>query len=354
MQNQDSMDPGAPQREIFKILTGEWIAIALGVVAELGVADLLITGPKSTAELATSLRVQPDNLRRTLRVLACAGIFTCNEEELWSLTEVGETLKSDAKNSMRYLAMSHRQIVSTKSWERFGDVLRTGKSQTVAAIGSNIYRYYEAHPEDGNIFRHAMHNVSCMAVRSILQSYDFSGFEIAADIGGAYGAMLAGILEKYSNLRGILFDLPYVVERASSNLADVSERIEFIGGNFFKDVLPQADLYILKQILHDWNDERCLQILRNIRAAMKLGSRLLVIELTMSDTIRPEPSALLDLHMMVTYDGGRERTVAEYEQLFVKTGLKLHRVHSTPSDFSILEAVPQPLASFPLDSQTSN
>jgi hypothetical protein len=326
-----------PQAAILHMLMGTWVAQALGAVARLGVADQLADGPKTSDEVAAAVGANPDNLARTLRALSAVGIFASVDGGKWGLTPVGETLKTDAPFSMRYMAIAETDHAHWATWERFTECVRTGEAQAVPALGSQPWDYYAKHPDDGANFSRAMANVSSMAIDPVLASYDVSWAAEIADIGGAYGALLAGVLRMHPTAKGILFDLPAVVEGAGPVLGDVANRVERIGGNFLKDALPGADLYLLKHVLHDWDDENSIAILKGVRAAMKPGAKVAVIELVIPVPLQPGPSTMMDLNMMVMLNG-RERTSAEYGVLFEKAGLKSTRTVSTPSPFAVVEA----------------
>jgi hypothetical protein len=327
-----------PQAHVLHILMGPWMAQAVGAIARLGVADQLAFGPKSASEIAAAVGAHPESLRRTLRALSTVGLFSLTGRDAWSLTEVGQCLRSDVPGSMRYMAIAETDHAHWVGWDRFVDAVRTGQPQTEAALGCSTWDYYAKHPAEGAAFSRAMADISALAVAPILGSYDFSGADVIADIGGAYGALLAAILRKEPKARGVLFDRPNIVEGALDVLGDVAARTERIGGDFLVDALPRADLYLLKHILHDWNDAESLKILRAVRAAMAPGARVLIIEMVIAETTFPGPAALMDLNMMVVL-GGQERTSAEYGALLERAGLTLSRTLQTPSPYAILEAV---------------
>jgi hypothetical protein len=319
------------------MLMGTWVAQALGAVARLGVADQLSDGPKTADEIASAVGADARNLGRTIRALAGVGLFASTDDGKWALTPVGEALKTDAPNSMRFMAIAETDHAHWAGWERFTDAVKTGKPQAEAALGCQPWDYYAKNPEDGANFSRAMANISGMAIAPVLASYDFSGAEHIADIGGAFGALLAAVLRKQPDAKGILFDLPNVVEGAAPVLGDVANRVERVGGDFLSGSLPSADLYLLKHVLHDWDDEKSITILKGVRAAMNPGAKVAVIEFVIPEPLEPGPSTLMDLNMMVMLDG-MERTRSEYGALFEKAGLKLTRTIPTPSPYAIVEA----------------
>ncbi|MCA9532235.1 MAG: SAM-dependent methyltransferase [Myxococcales bacterium] len=326
-----------PQAMILQMLMGPWVAQALGAVARLGVADHLDAGPKTAAELAVLVNANAAALGRTLRALSTVGVFAPAAGEGWQHTPLSQCLATDAPGSMRFMAQAETDRVHWASWERFTDCVRSGQAQAEAGLGCAPWTYYENHPEDGAAFSRAMANVSSMAIEPVLSAYDFSQAAVIADIGGAYGALLVAVLQANPAARGILFDLPHIVEGAGGMVAPVQERVERVGGNFLEDTLPAADLYLLKHILHDWDDASSVRILTGVRAAMNPGARVAVVEMVVPQPVGPGPAAWMDLNMMVILNG-MERTEAEYAALFERAGLKLTRAVPTPSPYTLLEA----------------
>ncbi|MFT3927818.1 MAG: methyltransferase [Myxococcales bacterium] len=317
---------------------GSWVAQALGAVARLGVADQLASGPKSSGDLAKAVGAHAESLRRTMRALASVGIFSVPNPDHWSLTPLGDCLRTDAVGSLRYMLIAETDHAHWATWGRFTDAVRSGQPQAQTALGMMPWDYYAAHPEDGSAFSRAMANISSMATGPLLASYDFSNAPRIADIGGAYGALLAAVLRSQPKARGILFDRPHVVAGADEVLGDVSARVERVGGDFLSQSVPAADIYLLKHILHDWDDDTSVKILQNLRAGMPPGARALIIELILPEQIEPGPGAWMDLNMLVML-GGKERSAAGYETLLARAGLKTKRVIATPSPFGIVEAV---------------
>jgi SAM-dependent methyltransferase len=209
------------------------------------------------------------------------------------------------------------------------------------ALGMEPWEYYAKHPEDAQHFSRAMSGISGLATGPVLASYDFSAALKVVDVGGAHGALLRGILEKYPKATGVLFDLPHVVEGSKKEVerAGLAGRVETVGGDFFKEVPAGGDLYLLKHILHDWDDAKSVAILQTVRKAMKPTSKALVVEFPLPEDASPSPAHLMDLNMLVMLDG-RERTPAQYGALFAKAGLRLSRFIPTPSPIGIAEAVP--------------
>jgi hypothetical protein len=323
------------------MLMGSWVAQAVGAAARLGFADAMRNGPADTQAIAAHAGSDPECTARLLRALATVGVFASTGPDRWALTPVGECLVTGTGGSMRDFAIAETDTAHWLTWNRFTEAVRTGQPQAELALQCAPWDYYAKHPEDGEVFSRAMAGLSRIAIGPVLGTYDFSGHGVIADVGGAHGALLAAVLQANPSARGILFDLPQVVAGATALLdeAGVGARVERVGGNFLEGAVPQADLYLLKHVLHDWNDDASVAILRNVRASMKPSSRVLVIELVVPEPPQPGPAMLMDLNMMVML-GGKERTAAQYGALLQRAGLEPLRVMPTPSPVGLVEAGP--------------
>lgn len=322
---------------MFHLLLAPLVCQSIGAAARLGVADLFDDTPLATKAIAESVGANEDHLRRVMRVLADAGLFTPEAVDAWRITPMGETLKTNVPGSMRHMAIIQTDAVHWPIVGRLTDCVREGRPQAEAALGCSPWEYYKDHHEDADHFSKAMANISAMAMEHVLANYDFSQAATIVDVGGAYGALLASILRLQPNARGVLFDQPHVLEGADQILGDLSCRIAKAPGNFLTDELPAGDLYTLKHILHDWNDEQCVTILKAVRRAMNPGARVLVVELIVPDEQASGPVIRLDLLMMVVLDG-KERTSAEFAALFEQAGLRHTRTILTNSPFALVEA----------------
>ncbi|WP_309386324.1 methyltransferase [Cerasicoccus frondis] len=311
---------------------------AIGAMARLGVADCLADGPKTTAAIASAVNAHESSLRRCLRMLTGYGLFERAGEDAWALTEMGAALKSDSPMPFRYRAMVHTDPVNYGILQRMTECIQTGEPQAEAALGSSAWDFYQSHPEHGGNFGQAMANFSEESIQAVVENCDFSAAGTIVDVGGAYGALLAAVLRKAPEAKGVLFDLPNSVENADETLGDVSPRVERVGGSFLEDPLPAGDLFLLKHVLHNWDDARCVTILKGIRAAMNPGAKLLVVEVALPEGDAYGPALPMDLLMMVVL-GGVERTLAEYEALFAQAGLKLAQNIPNDSVFALIEAV---------------
>lgn len=329
-----------PSVRMLQIITGSWVAQAVGAVARLGIADQLADGPKQAHEIAERVGANADAVHRMMRALASIGVFSL-EGDRFALTPLSETLRSGVPGSMRNMAAAETDHAHWASWGRFTDTVRTGRCMSREALGMEPWEYYSKHPQDRDQFSRAMSDISGMAIEPVLKGFDFEGVEQIVDVGGAHGALLTAILARYPKASGVLFDRPDVVAAAKDSLAarGMSARVTCTGGSFFKAVPAGGDVYLLKHILHDWDDAHCVSILENIRAGMKPSSRLLVIELALPERAEPSPAHLMDLNMMVMLDG-RERTPSEYGALLARAGLRLTRFSPTESPVGLTEAVP--------------
>jgi hypothetical protein len=329
-----------PPATLLQMMTGYWVSQALYVAAKLGVADLLADGPRPVEELAAATQTDARSLRRVLRALASVGVFTEASPGAVALTPLAALLRTGTPDSMRALAIMYAE----EQYRAWGDILhsvQTGETAFEQQFGASYFAYLAQHPAADRVFNEAMTGWTMQLVGAVVDAYDFSPFKTVVDVGGSYGTLLAAILRSNPAARGILFDQPHVVAAAGEQLgvAGVAERCTTVGGDFFVEVPAGGDAYLLAQILHDWDDERSVAILRQCRRAMPAHGKLLVIELVLPPGEEPFFGKWLDLHMLVLL-GARERTAAEYEALFQAAGFELARVVATPAGPSVVEAVP--------------
>ena len=331
--------PLPPEAFLTQLAFGALMTQALYVAAKLGVADILAEGPRATAELADITGSHEGALYRVMRTLAGVGVFKETAPRVFSLTPYAEPLRSDAPNSIRSGAVFMGEGWHWGVWGNMEHSVRTGKPAWGHTHGTGVFEYFAANPGPAEIFNAAMTDMSVGTAGPVVEAYDFSGFGVVADIAGGHGYLLSQILKATPGLKGILFDTPQVVGGAQALLEreGVGERVERVAGDFFEAV-PAADAYVLKHIIHDWDDERCVRILSNIRAAMGPGARVLIVEAVVPEGDEMHYSKLLDLEML-TSPGGVERTEEEYAALLAEAGLRLARVIPTRSPFSIVEAV---------------
>ena len=314
---------------------------ALTVAAELGVADLLREGPRSVEELAGATETHAETLYRLLRALASIGVFHENGERNFSLTPMGEYLRSDHPLSVRPVARMFGADYEWKAWGALPESVRTGENAAVRALGMDVWEWRRRHPDDSEVFDAAMRTFSSADAAGVLAAYDFGRHRVIADIGGGTGAMLTSILRKFPDARGILFDQPQVASGAQAVLAEagVADRVVIAGGSFFESVPAGADVYVLRRILHDWMDDEAGAILRSVRRSMSADARLLVVDAVVGPPNEDPLVKFLDLMMLVSA-GGRERTEAEWQALLAASGFRFESATRATANSHVIEATP--------------
>ena len=332
------MSEPTPSQQLDRMITGYWISQAIYAAAKFGIAELLQDGPRTVEELAEASSANADALYRLLRGLASVGIFAEGEPRQFSLTPLAEPLRGDEPGSKRALALMSGDE-QFRAWSEIDYSIRTGKTAFDKVFGKPIFEYLGEHEDKARIFDAAMTGIHGRESNAVLDAYDFSDIGVLADIGGGNGSQITSILEKHAELKGILFDLPHVVERAHERLraTGLSHRCQVVGGNFFESVPDGADAYMMRHIIHDWDDEKALTILRCCRAAMSRQSKLLIIESMIPPGNDPFGGKLLDL-VMLLIPGGKERTEEEYRALLGKAGFDLARIVPTSTEISVIEA----------------
>ena len=331
------MENVPPQQQLSQMLTGYWISQALYVAAKLGLADLMQSAAKTADEVASATAAHPRALYRLLRALASVGVFAEDEPHRFCLTPLAECLRSDVPGSQRSMAV----MMGEEHYHAFGELLhsvRTGQPGFEKLYRQPVFEFLTRHPEQAQIFDEAMVGVHGRETAALLEAYDLSGVRTLADIGGGNGSLLTAVLSKYPTMRGILFDLPSVVERAKANIkaAGLAERCQVAGDNFFEAVTRGADAYLLRHIIHDWDDERATKILQNVHRAISAAGKLLVVESVIPPGNDPSFGKLLDLTMLVI-PGGQERTEEEYRALYAAAGFRLTRIVPTTAEVSVIE-----------------
>jgi O-methyltransferase/methyltransferase family protein len=331
-----------PPVRISLLSQGTIISTSLALAAELGIADLVADGPRSSEELAQATSTHPQSLYRLLRLLCSIGVFTENQTDSFAQTPLSECLRTGVPGSMRsWLRMIGLKI----RYHTHGEALysiKTGEPAFKQVSGMEFFDYLAVHPDEAEIFNQAMNDMGKVIAAAVAKSYDFSGIGKIIDVGGGLGTLTAAILQKYPEMTGILFDSPHVAESARESIASagLSHRCEVVGGNFFKSVPAGCDAYILRWIIHNWDHERAITILRNCREAMGERSRLLLIESVIPTGNEFHPGKFLD-YIMLTAHSGKERTEEEYDSLLREVDLRLNKVVPTGTHLSIIEAVPK-------------
>lgn len=331
-----------PTDRMFQIITSYWTSRAVYVAAKLGLADLVSDRPRTAQELAESTSTDAASLYRVLRALASVGIFNEDEQGRFANTAVSEILRSGVPGSLRATAISELGDDHYEAWTDVLHSVRTGQIAFDQRFGMPVWDYYQKHPADGAVFNESMTGLTRAVEAAVVASYDFSRFSRVVDVGGGHGGLLAAILAVNSNASGVLFDAPQVVDGAGERLRSLglAGRSEAVGGDFFASVPDGGDLYTLKWIIHDWDDERSVAILGNCRRAMGPGGRLLLVEAVVPPRNEPSFAKFMDLNMLVM-TGGRERTEEEFRRLLASARFRLTRTVATPSPFSVLEAEPE-------------
>ena len=332
------LDPNVPPpAAVLRLVTGMWAAKAVATAASLRIPDVLAQGPKTAQEVAQAVGADPSAVYRLMRGVASIGILDAQGDR-FSLTPLGEILRSDVPGSMRSALVAEMAPGHWLPWGLLEDAVRTGKPAAQKALGMDVWTYYEKNAEEGFLFAEAMSGLSTLAIYAVLGVYSFAGARKVVDVGGSHGAFLAAVLQRETTARGVLFDRPEVIEGAGAALegAGVSSRVERVAGDFFHGAPSGGDVYLLKHVLHDWSDDECVTILRHVREAMATDARVVVVEMLIGAGGPPSPAPLVDLNMLVLL-GGKERTADEFGALFARAGLALTSVTPTPSPFGVIE-----------------
>lgn len=323
-------------QHLVRLAFGFAVSQALRVVADLEIADHLGDGEWSVDDLAAKTHSNADALYRVMRLLAAEGLFRETAVRRFRLTKVGEVLRSDKGSSPRDLI----RMLNGEPYLAFAQLdhsVRTGLPAFDEVFGKPRFDWLADHPDEAALFQRAMVTLGRDSNEAIAEAYDFGAFSRVVDVGGGHGQLLSAILARHAHLSGVLFDLPSSIPTIRSGAAGYLPRTEFIGGNFFESVPHGADIYLMKKVIHDWNDEQAIVILRNCRDAMAPHGKVLIAETIVPDGNEPNPIKLIDVNMLVV-TGGKERTQAEYAALLAAAGLGLERVISTSQPISVLEA----------------
>jgi O-methyltransferase/methyltransferase family protein len=327
------------ESDLRRLINAYQVTQALHVAAVLGIADLLAGGGRTSDELAAATDAHPDTLYLLLRALASVGVFREEDDRRFTLTELGEDLRSDVPGSLAGWAAFVGRPASWEAWGALLHSVRTGENAYANVHGAGVWEHRSRHPEEQAAFDRAMTALTGHVNRSLLDAYDFGRFGTVVDVGGSHGTLLAALLAEHPDMRGVLFDQPQVVAAAEDALraAGVADRCDAVGGSFFDGVPTDGDAYVLKSILHDWEDDAAAAILRRCRAAMSDSAVVLVVERLLGPPNTSPGPKFSDLTMLVA-PGGRERSEEEFAALFADAGLRLAAVVPTASDFNVIEA----------------
>ena len=323
--------------QLIAMASGAWVSQMIHVAAELGLADAMASGEQPLEQLAQGCGVHGPSLFRLLRGLASVGVFAETRPGHFGLTPLAELLRSDHPQSLRQFA----RLVGDEhylSWAGLIDCVRTGENGFRSRYNTDVFSWYEQHPERAAVFNGAMGDLSRLEVLAFLDAYPaFTEIQHLVDVGGCRGQLLEAVLSAHPHIRGTVFDQPGVLEDLAP-APQLADRLTLQAGDFFSEVPAGADTYLMKHIVHDWHDQACLTILGHIRRAMAPQARLLILEPVIPPGNAPFPGKLLDLNMLVMTEGGRERTAEEYAQLLAAGGFQLERIVPTAAAISVVEA----------------
>src|SRR5215213_9811401 len=312
---------------MLQIISGFWISRAVYVIGKLGIPDLLQSGPSTAEELASATQTHAPSLFRILRALVSVGVLNSAEGGRFAQTPLSETLVTDAPGSLRWFAVSELGQEHYPAWGNLMHSVKTGEIAFDNFFGVDIWKYFEENPEDGAVFNNSMSGVTSAINEEIRSLYDFSSFGTVVDVGGGHGALITSILQANPKVKGILFDAPPVIEGARPKIdaAGFADRCETVAGDFFKSVPAGGDAYFMKWIIHDWNDERAITILKNIRNQVQSNGKVIIVDAVVPENNEPDFSKFFDLNMMVM-TGGKAPTEKEFAQLLSAAGFKILRV----------------------------
>jgi hypothetical protein len=341
--NNEALIDSYPAGELLQMVTGAWASKLIYLAAKLGIADLLKDRPKDVEELARATETHAPSLRRILRALASVGVFEEVDPGRFTLTPTANLLQREVAGSLRAFTILLGEDWHWRSWEDILYGAKTGRPNFDKTFGMSLFDYLSQNPEAGKIFDDAMTSFTLQSAAAVTAAYDFSEIKSIVDVGGGNGLLLAEILKANPHLRGTLFDLPNVIERAKQQkhleTAGLKERCQYAAGNFFESSPKGADAYILKHIIHDWDDEQSIVILRNCRKAIAENGKLLLVEHVIPPGNDPYFGKLLDIEMLVMVTGC-ERTEQKFEELYQAAGFKLSGIIATQAPEYVIEGAP--------------
>jgi hypothetical protein len=333
-------NPGESAAALRQMMNGYWITQIVRAAADLRLADHVSAGARTAEEIAERESSDPVTTHRLMRACASLGLLSHDGERRFSMTPMGELLRSDTPGSLRESALSAGSPAFWLPWGRLPEAVRTGQSQVRTALGMTAMDYFAEHPDEAAHFTASMSSLTSGAVDQLVRLIDTSGTSLAVDVGGADGELVRGLMRANPDLHGQVFDLPHVIDEARQVVPEtgLAGRLSFVEGDFL-DFVPAADLYLLKAVLHAQNDDACVRVLGNCRAAARPDARLMVIENVISDIGDPSFVALLDVNMLAVSQG-QERDLAEYDALFAASGWRRVTTHRARGPRSVLELMP--------------
>ena len=335
--------PLPPGLALYQISVGHYVSRALNVAVELELAEQLEAGPRDCHELARAVEAHAPSLRRVLRLLASVGVFEELEDGRFGLTPMADLLRADAEGSMQSMVKLMAGPGIQDSWKELEYCVRTGQPAfRKHSPDADPFTQMSQDPEAAAVFDRAMATFAPQTAAAVAAAYDFSVFERIADVGGGNGAILCGLLKANPKLTGFVFDQPHVVERAKTHVEAqaMADRCDLVGGSFFESIPSGADAYLLKHVIHDWDDEKSAVILRNCREALPPDGKVLIIEgvypARIDTSIGSRGAAANDVNMLVVA-GGRQRSEAEFRDLYAASGLRLTRIIPTLAPVAVIE-----------------
>jgi O-methyltransferase domain len=335
--SETAADPAALHKKMLQLLSGLWVTHAIGSFARLGIADAISAGAEDADAIASARKLNPDRVNRLLRALSTVGLVTETTPGRFALTQLGGLLTSDAPHSMRTTASLLTGVLGDM-WARLDDAVTDGSPAFETMTGQSLFAYLAERPDEALNFHRMMVEVHGPETPAIVAAYDFSRFRHIVDVGGGNGSLLSAIVAAFPGPRATLFDLPEGILAARRGEGGPLPNVTLRSGNVFDGVPPGGDAYLLRHVMHDFEDEDCVRILANIRAVMLPQARVLVLEAPVPVTATPGPGRWLDLHMMLLANG-RERSLDHYARLFAAAGLRLqHSIATQHPAMSIIEA----------------
>jgi len=325
---------------MLQLLNGVHVAGAVSCLAQLGIPDLVEDGPRSAEELASQTGTNPQALYRLMRATACVGVLAEGPDGTFSETPMSAVLRSNAKPSLRALAIMGGREWHGRGWSRLEYCVRTGKQALDQVYGAHVFEYFKQNPEEAQIFNDTMTALSMIDGPAVAEAYNFDGIHSIVDVAGGHGLLLATILARNPHLKGTLYEVPHVLDGCRNGpLTPVMERCTLASGDMFASVPVGADAYIMKHIIHDWPDDLCVKILTACRKGVNAGGKLLVVDNVIQPGNHFSPGKFLDLQMLI-FPGGCERTEKQFRDLFAAAGWRLSRIIPTAAADSIVEGVP--------------
>lgn len=328
-----------PFEQMQRMLVGHFTAQCLHTAAVLGLADLIEEGKTSAQDLALATMCDRDSIQRLMRTLTSLGVCIQDLDGRFALTPLGATLRSNAAESVRDMAVFVASQPMWSAWGSLPDSLKTGEASFASRNGATIYQYLASHHDLWTVFNRFMSAQSKLHNAAIIDAYDFSGIDTLVDVGGSHGATVSAILARYPAMKGVVFDQPEVVAKAELCPAELKERCRIAAGNMLESVPAGADAYLIKRVLMECTDQEAVAVLRNCRTAMNLAGRVLIVDPMLPGANVPHPNWLMDINALVVH-GGACRTEAQFSDLLAATGFSLSRVIATRSPNFVIEAHP--------------